>query len=180
MYRGDTVGLRREAAGTRRGPVRQAARGAGGGDGAKMAGPALVFGPELGHAAGSTTACERRRRPWSPWASAGRVAGFLSPSPSAVRDSFLLASSPCLHPQPRPTSAPHWFEVHILWGARPLGPGNFFFFLILQRNNGIEGGECGEAFPTLFVVVVVFYLWVLKWRCLETGILRFGTSDSFS
>lgn len=103
-YCGPTQGGRRNSERT---CAAAAARGAGGGDGAKMAGPAPVFGPELGHAAGSTTAWERRRRPWSPWASAGRVAGFLSPSPSAVRDSFLLASSPRLHPQPRPTSAPH-------------------------------------------------------------------------
>ena len=49
---------------------------AGGGEGLKMAGPALAFWPELGRAAGITAAWERGRRRWSSRAAAGERAAW--------------------------------------------------------------------------------------------------------
>lgn len=124
-YEGGTPGLCGEAASARRGPV----CGTGGGEGAKMAGPTLAFGPKLGRAAGSAAAWERRRCPLSSRAaagSAGRVAGFLFPY--AVQGSFLQlrlgASTSCSGQYPLPIDFKFTF-----FGVPAPSPRDFFFFL---------------------------------------------------
>lgn len=98
--------------------------GTGGGEGAKMAGPTLAFGPKLGRAAGSAAAWERRRCPWSSRAAAGRVAGFLFIS--AVKGSFLQlclgASTSCSGQHPLPIDLKFTF-----FGVPAPSPRELFF-----------------------------------------------------